>query len=66
MTGNLEQFLQYHGVHVYVCIVRLTLDRSGELHGLIQSLVRSLQPVLLIGLLLSGKRCVSSVLCSVL
>jgi len=43
-----------------VCISRLTRGLCGELLGLILSLVRSLQPVLLIGLLQSGKRYVSN------
>ena len=43
-----------------MCICRLTQDLCGELFGLILSLVRSLQPVLLIGLLQSGKRYVST------
>ena len=45
---------------VWMCICRLTLDLCGELLGLIPSLVRSLQPVLLTGLQQSGKRYVSN------
>jgi len=47
---NLELFLQCH------CASRLTLGLSGELPGLIQSLVKSLQRAPLIGQLRSGKK----------